>query len=131
MTRLNLVVLYLALVIGVGESWADNSIYIEPASAELKSGRKLWIDNCENCHGHGTADAPIPMQPDEWRKRVTKNSAVLYSNAIDGYIGPDYSMMPARGGNEDLTDGEVRAAVDYMVYLARYYIDQNKTFIKP
>lgn len=120
----------LVVIFVFGNAKANGDIYIRPGIDELSNGREVWLDNCENCHGHGTADAPVPMQPDDWRQRVSKQQEVLYRHAIEGFIGPDYSMMPARGGNEVLTDSEVKAAVDYMLFLARYYIDQDKTFIR-
>ena len=99
--------------------------YIQPEDAELSQGRDLWLENCESCHGYGVADAPIPMRPEEWQQRLRQQRELLYEHAINGFIGPDYSMMPARGGNEALTDAEVRSAVDYMVFLAEYYIKQS------
>jgi cytochrome c5 len=65
------------------------------------------------------------MNPDEWGSRLNQGKQVLYEHAINGFIGPDYSMMPARGGNDELTDEEVRLAVDYMVFLASYYINKH------
>lgn len=87
----------------------------------LRQGRVVWLENCEGCHGHGVADAPIPMEPDQWAPRLRKERAVLHAHAINGYFGPDNSMMPARGGNPELSDEQVKAAVDYMVALATYY----------
>lgn len=98
--------------------------YLRSDDTGLSQGRELWLQNCESCHGYGIADAPVPMNPEEWKFRLSKGEQVLYENAINGYIGPDYSMMPARGGNENLGDEEVRLAVDYMVFLASYYIDK-------
>ena len=99
--------------------------YIQSDDTALQKGRTIWLDNCESCHGYGIADAPIPMRPAQWKHRVSKKTEVLYTHAIEGFIGPDYSMMPARGGNDDLGDEEVRLAVDYMVFLARFYINQQ------
>ena len=104
-----------------------NRPYHQPDDQRLAQGRELWLQNCETCHGYGVADAPIPMQPGEWRFRLAKGRTVLYQHAIEGFIGPDYSMMPARGGNDDLTDEQVKLAVDYMVFLAGYYIDKLET----
>ena len=101
-----------------------STAYPVPDNRQYAQGRELWLENCETCHGHGIADAPIPMRPEEWRFRLDKGTKVLYQHAIEGYIGSDYSMMPARGGNEDLTDQQVKLAVDYMVFLAGYYIDK-------
>lgn len=106
------------------DALAEKAEYIEPDNAALKAGRNIWLQNCENCHGYGIADAPIPMQPDDWKPRVSKGKALLYNHAIEGFIGESYSMMPARGGNDDLDDKQVKAAVDYMLFLANYYIDQ-------
>jgi cytochrome c5 len=98
--------------------------YVMPGVQSLSQGREIWLKNCETCHGYGVADAPIPMNPDEWGSRLNQGKQVLYEHAINGFIGPDYSMMPARGGNDDLNDEEVKLAVDYMVFLASYYINK-------
>lgn len=110
----------------VSESSA-NKQYVTSSERSISQGREIWLNNCETCHGYGIADAPIPMNPDEWRPRLSKSKEILYEHAINGFIGPDYSMMPARGGNNELNDDEVRLAVDYMVFLARYYIEKLKT----
>jgi cytochrome c5 len=109
---------------------AEKADYVQSGDAALQKGRSLWLENCEGCHGYGIADAPIPMQPDDWKKRVVKDRDLLYRHAIEGFIGEDYSMMPARGGNEDLSDDEVIAAVDYMLFLARHYIEMDKQYIQ-
>ena len=66
------------------------------------------------------------MKPAEWAPRVAKGKAVLYDHAINGFFGPDDTMMPERGGNPALSDAEVKAAVDYMVALANFYIEQER-----
>jgi cytochrome c5 len=104
---------------------AEKADYIQPENKALQQGRQLWLQNCEGCHGYGIADAPVPMQPDDWKHRVIKDKALLYLHAIEGFIGEDYSMMPARGGNEKLNDEQVKAAVDYMLFLAYFYIKQD------
>jgi len=95
------------------------------SSQSLIQGRTIWLGTCENCHGYGTAGAPIPMQPSDWKERIEKERATLYDHAINGFFGPDDTMMPERGGNPELTDDEVKAAVDYMVALATYYIEKQ------
>ena len=86
----------------------------------LETGRAVWLENCLGCHGDGTAGAPRPSRHDEWEARMAQKREVLYQHAIEGFFGPDYAMMPPRGGNEDLTDAEVMAAVDYMLGLVEY-----------
>ncbi len=110
----------LFVIVNVSSVFA-NPLYVISGD---KKGREIWMSNCEACHGYGIADAPIPMNPDEWDFRIAKGKDVLYEHAINGFIGPDYSMMPARGGNNDLSDEEVKLAVDYMVFVASFYIKQ-------
>jgi len=101
----------------------NNEVFIKFKTAKLSKGRALWIENCKGCHAYGTASAPIPMIPEEWSDRVTKSKAILYDHAINGFFGKDDTMMPERGGNPELTDEQVKLAVDYMVSLATYYIN--------
>ncbi|TNF36753.1 MAG: cytochrome c5 family protein [Gammaproteobacteria bacterium] len=103
----------------------DDSQFIQFSGDHLITGRQLWIENCKGCHAYGTAGAPIPMMADAWQARVVKDKAVLYDHAINGFFGPDYTMMPERGGNPNLSDEQVMMAVDYMVVLAKHYIEKQ------
>ncbi len=116
----------LALATSVLMSSANAENYVQFNDEHLDYGRTLWLETCEACHGYGIAGAPIPMKPREWRERVIKPEAELYDHAINGFFGPGDTMMPARGGNDALSDDEVRAAVDYMVALAKFYIEQER-----
>lgn len=93
---------------------------------ELLQGRSLWLENCEGCHGWGIADAPVPMRPEEWQPRLMQSMEVLYAHAINGFFGPDDSMMPPRGGAAHLSDEQVKLAVDYMTTLAKYHIKNSQ-----
>lgn len=116
----------IALMVMALSVHADNASYQDFKSEHLRYGKVVWLLNCETCHAYGVADAPIPMNPDEWDFRLKQTKSDLYDHAINGYFGPDDSFMPARGGNEKLTDDEVRAAVDYMAELATFYISQQE-----
>lgn len=89
-------------------------------------GRAVWIDSCEGCHAYAIAGSPNPLDPNDWRERLIKPRAVLYAHAIDGFFGPDDTQMPARGGNDSLSDEQVRAAVDYMIALANHHLNLPK-----
>lgn len=104
----------------------QNTKYVDFPDAHLQQGKRIWIDNCESCHAYGVGDAPIPMEASAWEFRIKKGNTTLYEHAINGFFGPDDAMMPARGGNEKLSDDEVKAAVDYMVALASHYIEKSK-----
>ena len=111
---------------GLSVAGADYSAYVELQGGQLPQGRSVWLANCEGCHGYGIAGAPIPMQAADWAARLEKGKTVLYEHAINGFFGPDDTMMPERGGNVELTDEEVITAVDYMVALANYYIQLER-----
>ncbi len=97
----------------------DKSRYRDFDDPHLIKAKAIWMDTCEGCHGWGIAGAPIPLNYEEWGFRIDKGKEVLYEHAINGFFGPDDSMMPERGGNPDLTDDQVKSAVDYMVELAK------------
>lgn len=105
---------------------ADNSAYVELPGERLPQGRTVWLSSCEGCHGYGIAGAPIPTRPSEWASRLAKGKTLLYDHAINGFFGADDTMMPERGGNPELTDEEIMAAVDYMAALATYYIQRER-----
>ena len=90
-------------------------------SGSLNTGREIWLETCEGCHGYGIAGAPIPMEYAQWRTRLEKDQPTLYEHALEGFFGEGGTMMPPKGGNDALTDKEVMLAVDYMVALARSY----------
>ena len=106
-------------------SATEDSIFIKFETENLINGQKLWLENCKGCHAYGTAGAPVPMLSGEWEHRVIKDRAVLYDHAINGFFGADDTMMPERGGNENLTDKQVKLAVDYMVSLAKHYLNKQ------
>ena len=66
------------------------------------------------------------MQPIQWKDRVKKQTDELYNNAINGFFGPGDTYMPPRGGNQQLSDAEIKQAVNYMIALAKYYIEKEE-----
>lgn len=105
---------------------AEPDRYVEFEVPGLGQGRQVWLQNCETCHGYGVAGAPVPMRPADWAGRVGKPRELLYEHAIEGFFGPEDTLMPARGGNDGLSDEEVMRAVDYMVELAKHYLAQQR-----
>jgi len=114
------------LVFGSTSVLSGNEAYIDFQSDSLITGKNIWLDSCEGCHAYGIADSPNPLVPRDWQHRISKDITILYEHAINGFFGPDDSMMPARGGNNSLSDQEVKLAVDYMVALAKFYINQEE-----
>jgi len=82
------------------------------ASANVK-GKEVFDGTCSLCHKTGVAGAPKFGDKEAWKPRIAKGNATLYDHAIHGFMGK--GMMPPKGGKADLSDGDVKAAVDYMV----------------
>ncbi|NND65317.1 MAG: cytochrome c5 family protein [Gammaproteobacteria bacterium] len=74
------------------------------------SGKAVYDQACVACHGVGVAGAPKVGDAAAWSARLSKGKATLYSNSINGI-----NVMPAKGGQVNLSDDEVRFAVDYMI----------------
>jgi cytochrome c5 len=80
------------------------------AAPAAKSGEQVYQSVCGACHGAGLIGSPKLGDKAAWSKRLAQGNATLYDHAIKGI-----RTMPAKGGNPALADGEVKAAVDYMV----------------
>ncbi len=84
---------------------SDRLAALAPAAATFDKGSSIYQQSCRSCHDSGIMGAP--RLGDE---RYSADLDVLVENSIKG-IG----RMPARGGNRNLSDDDVRAAVEYMV----------------
>lgn len=73
-------------------------------------GEGIYNNVCMACHETGAAGAPVRGDEAAWAERTEQGFATLLDHAING-IG----AMPARGGNPNLSDEEMEAAVAYMV----------------
>lgn len=84
------------------------------AKATPTEGQLIWEANCAVCHQQGLGGAPMIGNKVQWKNRVTQGLPTLFDHALNGYSG-NTGEMPARGGNEALTDAQVKLAVTYMV----------------
>ncbi len=82
---------------------------MDQQAATGMDGAAIYAQVCQACHMTGAAGAPVPGQ-DSWTERVGKGADVLTASAING-IG----LMPPKGGRMDLSDEEIKAAVDHML----------------
>lgn len=79
------------------------------------SGPQVFNEACYLCHAPpGVPGAPVIGDATAWEARVSQGTDVLYDHALSGYQG-EAGFMPAKGGRVDLSDDEVRSAVDYML----------------
>ncbi|HTN48912.1 MAG TPA: c-type cytochrome [Burkholderiaceae bacterium] len=80
-----------------------------PAKGTARSGEQIVQTTCGNCHNTGLHGAPKIGDRAAWTKRVSNGVDAVAAAAIKGHGG-----MPARGGMADLTDAELKSAVQYM-----------------
>ncbi|MEX1201384.1 MAG: c-type cytochrome [Methylophaga sp.] len=80
------------------------------ASDDAGPGNQVFTAVCATCHVSGLLQAPRLGNKGDWAPRLEKGMETLYDHAINGF-----KNMPARGGRQDLSDDEVKQAVDYMI----------------
>jgi cytochrome c5 len=83
-----------------------------PAAAA--DGKAVYDQACMACHAQGVAGAPKLGDVDAWTDRIAQGMDTMYQHSIDGFQG-ETGVMPPKGGFANLSDEEVKAAVDYMV----------------
>jgi cytochrome c5 len=81
------------------------------------SGEQVYVQVCKTCHETGLAGAPKFGEKAAWSKIIAQGEKVVVEHAIKGFQGKA-GVMPPKGGNPDLSDAEVHAAVVHMVNAA-------------
>ncbi len=76
----------------------------------LEQGQAIYNSTCKVCHAQGINGAPILGNKKMWSKRANQGLEVLVQHASQGY-----GLMPAKGGNEKLTESEISSAIQYML----------------
>ena len=92
---------------------------LELSDADLIQGREIWVATCIKCHLKGLGGAPKIGDTHAWAPRIAQGKATLYAHAIHGFSGPLMTEMPPKGGFTNLSDDEVRLAVDFVVHASR------------
>jgi cytochrome c5 len=80
------------------------------AAAGPKDGATIYNTVCGACHNTGAAGAPKIDDKAAWAPRVATGKEALYKSVIGGK-----GAMPAKGGAADLSDAEIKGAVDYVL----------------
>lgn len=76
-------------------------------------GQVIYDKLCAACHSTGAGGSPT-LDHSHWDARLAQGTETLIKHAIEGFHG-DAGLMPARGGNPDLSDAQVEAAVTWMM----------------
>ena len=83
-------------------------------AAGPKDGATVFNTVCGACHNTGVAGAPKAGDKAAWAPRIATGNDALYKSAINGK-----GAMPPKGGAADLSDDEIKGAVDHLVGLSK------------
>lgn len=83
------------------------------AQAE-RTGEQVYNGPCKTCHEAGVAGAPKLGDKALWGPRIATGMDALIKSATTGK-----NAMPPKGTCMDCTDGELKAAIEYMVSKAQ------------
>ncbi|MEO0435615.1 MAG: c-type cytochrome [Pseudomonadota bacterium] len=75
-------------------------------------GEATYNNACMACHASGAGGAPMVGDLAAWEPRIAKGIEALHDSGINGVQG---TAMMAKGGQAQLSDEAVIAAVDFMV----------------
>ena len=84
------------------------------AAPQATGGKSVYDGACAVCHGMGIAGAPKLGDAAAWKDRITQGIDTLVDHALNGFQG-SAGVMPPKGGRADLSDADVKAAVEYMM----------------
>jgi cytochrome c5 len=98
-----------AYMVSGGNAADPNKPYSSP---KTRSGSQIVQERCQSCHAEGKNGAPKLGDMEAWKPRLKNGVDPLVKSAINGH-----NNMPARGGMADLSDTEMRSAVEHIVSL--------------
>ncbi|MCB1941020.1 MAG: cytochrome c5 family protein [Candidatus Accumulibacter sp.] len=84
------------------------------ADGQARDGAAIYNSICMACHASGVAGAPKAGDAAAWAPRIATGTDALVASVTNGK-----GAMPPKGGGSDLTDDEIKAAVAYLVGLAK------------
>lgn len=92
------------------------------ATAAQQSPEEIYGSVCAACHDAGVLQAPKTGSKEDWEPRLAQGLDTLVSNAVNGI-----RAMPAKGGNPNLSEEDIRKAVVYMLGESDIEVDEAAT----
>ncbi|MGB2817175.1 MAG: c-type cytochrome, partial [Burkholderiaceae bacterium] len=86
-------------------------LLVAVGGAHAQTGKALYDAVCSGCHAAGVIGAPKPGDAEAWKPRLAKGKDALVRNAI---LGTNRGMPP-KGGRDDLSEAQIRSAVEFMI----------------
>jgi cytochrome c5 len=78
--------------------------------AQAADGKQVYDATCVACHASGVANAPKLGDKAAWGPRVATGKDALVKSVQTGK-----GAMPPKAGNANLSDDDIKAAIDYML----------------
>ena len=98
---------------------AAAAVKVPTPVATVMTGPQVYNAACIVCHQPpGVGGAPPIGDVAVWAPRIAQGMDTLYMHALQGYQGTA-GYMPPKGGRVDLSDDEIKAAVDYLLEQSR------------
>lgn len=82
------------------------SLFILASGAQAADGQAVYDQNCAGCH---KMLAPKTGDKAAWAPLIKQGTDTLVASVIKGK-----GMMPPRGGHANLSDADIKAAVEFM-----------------
>lgn len=86
------------------------SLLMAASGTAMADGAETYTKACAACHATGVAESPKLGDKAAWGPRIAQGTDTLYNSVIKGK-----GAMPPKGGQVQLSDDVIKAAVDYMV----------------
>lgn len=83
-------------------------------NAAAADGKAVYDKTCVACHASGVANAPKFGDKAAWAPRIATGRDGLVASVTKGK-----GAMPPKAGAANLSDDDIKAAVDYMVGAAK------------
>ncbi len=93
----------------IKEAAASSTVETKVAFDGSLDGEMIYGKVCSACHATGAAGAPM-RGSEAMAERAQKGVDALMQSALNGL-----NAMPPRGGRPDLSDEQIRAAIEYMI----------------
>lgn len=82
--------------------------------AHAADGKAVYDKTCVTCHASGVANAPKFGDKAAWAPRIATGKEALLGSVVKGK-----GAMPPKAGAANLSDDDLKAAIDYMVAAAK------------
>lgn len=91
-----------------------SGLALAQAPAWAADGKAVYDKTCVACHATGVANAPKFGDKAAWAPRIATGKDALVGSVVKGK-----GAMPPKAGASNLSDDDIKAAVDYMVGAAK------------